>query len=123
MAKLDYSKITPEQRLAIDEVMDEFNFEKVERHMKAVNWGWKTPTPEDEYNLEVPDLFTIKAACRRLLVNAFTSVTMTKEDDCDYNGPCISSCGGFTVYAWPDNSCQVYFSVTDWWVDGEDIND
>ena len=122
MSKLDYSKITPEQRLAIDDVMDEFDFEKVERHMKTVNWGWAAPTPEDEWNLEVPDLSMIKAACRRLLVNSFTSVTENKEADPDYRGPCFSSCGGFTVYAWPDNSCQVFFAVTDWWVDGEDIN-
>ena len=121
MNKLDYSKITPEQRLAIDEVMDEFNFEKVERHMKAVNWGWSAPTPEDEWNLEIPDLSTIKAACRRLLVNAFTAVSMVKENDSDYKGPCYSSCGGLTVYAWPDNRCQVFFAVTDWWYEPDDF--
>lgn len=121
MSKLDYSKITPEQRLAIDEVMDEFEFEKVERHMKAVNWGWSAPTPEDEWNVEIPTLSDIKAACRRLLVNAFTAVTMVKETDSDYNGPCYSSCGGFTVYAWPDNRCQVFFSVDDWWYEPENF--
>lgn len=122
MNKLDYSKITPEQRLAIDDVMDTFEFEKVEKHMKTVNWGWSAPTPEDERNMEIPTILDLKAACRRLLVNAFTSVTMVKETDPDYKGPCYSSCGGFTVYAWPDNSCQAFFAVTDWWVDGEDIN-
>lgn len=122
MSKLDYSKITPEQRLAIDDVMDTFEFEKVEKHMKTVNWGWSAPTPEDEWNMEIPTVLDLKAACRRLLVNAFASVTMNKEADPDYRGPCFSSCGGFTVYAWPDNSCQVFFAVTDWWVDGEDIN-
>ena len=122
MSKLDYSKITTEQQLAIDDVMDEFDFEKVAKHMQAVNWGWSAPTPEDEWNLEIPDIPTIKAACRRLLVNTFTMVTMNKEDGHDYDGPYWSSCGGFTVYAWPNNSCQVYFSVTDWWVDGENIN-
>ena len=120
MGKLDYSKITPEQRLAIDEVMDTFDFEKVAKHMKAVNWGWSAPTPEDEWNLEIPQIHEIKAACRRLLVNAFTSVTMNKEDGHNYNGPCFSSSGGFTVYAWPNNSCQVFFAVTECWVDGED---
>jgi hypothetical protein len=120
MGKLDYSKITPEQRLAIDDVMDTFDFEKVAKHMKAVNWGWSAPTPEDEWNIEIPHIFGIKAACRRLLVNAFTSVTMNKEDGSDYDGPCYSSCGGFTVYAWPNNSCQVFFAVTECWIDGED---
>ena len=122
MNKLDYSKITPEQRLAIDDVMDEFDFEKVAKHMQVVNWGWSAPTPEDEWNLEVPDVSQLKAACRRLLVNTFTSVSMVKETDSDYKGPCYSSCGGFTVYAWPNNICQVFFAVSDWWVDGEDIN-
>ena len=122
MSKLDYSKITPEQRLVIEEVMDEFDFESVERHMKAVNWGWATPTSEDEWNLEVPNISQLKAACRRLLVDAFTAVTMNKEDEHGYDGPCFSSSGGFTVYAWPNNSCHVYFAVTDWWVDGEQIN-
>jgi hypothetical protein len=121
MSKLDYSKIAPEQRLAIDDVMDTFNFEKVERHMKAVNWGWSAPTPEDEWNLEIPTILDLKAACRRLLVNAFTAVSMVKETDPDYKGPCYSSCGGFTVYAWPDNRCQVFFSVTDWWHEPEDF--
>jgi hypothetical protein len=121
MSKLDYSKITPEQRLAIDDVMDTFEFEKVERHMKAVNWGWSAPTPEDEWNLEIPTILDLKAACRRLLINAFTAVSMVKETDPDYKGPCYSSCGGFTVYAWPDNRCQVFFSVTDWWYEPEDF--
>ena len=98
MSKLDYSKITPEQRLAIDEVMDEFDFEKVERHMKTVNWGWSAPTPEDEWNLEIPDISQLKAACRRLLVNAFTSVTMNKEEGHDYDGPCYSSKGSDVPY-------------------------
>lgn len=100
--------------------MDTFDFEKVAKHMKAVNWGWSAPTPEDEWNLEIPHISGIKAACRRLLVNAFTSVTMNKEDGSDYNGPCFSSSGGFTVYAWPNNSCQVFFAVTECWIDGED---
>ena len=75
--------------------------------MKTVNWGWTAPTPEDEWNLEVTDISQLKAACRRLLVNAFSAVTMNKEDGNDYDGPCWSSCGGFTVYAWPNNRYPV----------------
>jgi hypothetical protein len=116
---LDYSKVTDRQRLAIDEVMDTFEFDKVERHMRHVNWGWAAPTPEDEWHLEVPDIYQLKASLRRLLVNAYTSMTMNKEADPDMNGPCWSSCGGFTVYVWPDDSCQVFFSVTDIWIDSD----
>lgn len=116
---LDYSKVTDRQRLMIDEVMDSFEFNKVERHMKQVQWGWAKPTPEDEWNLEIPDEYELKASLRRLLVNACTAMTMNKEEDPNVSGPCYSSCGGFTVYVWPDDSSQVFFSVTDWWVDSD----
>ena len=120
---LDYSKVTDRQRLAIDEVMDTFEFDKVERHMKHVNWGWAAPTPEDEWNLEIPDIFQIKSSLRRLLVNVCTSMTMNKEADPDVSSPCWSSCGGFTVYVWPDDSCQVFFSVTDIWIDSDMLDE
>lgn len=120
---LDYSKVTDRQRLAIDEVMDTFEFGKVEKHMKHVNWGWAKPTPEDEWNLEIPDEYELKASLRRLLVNAYTSMTMNKEEDPNVSGPSWSSCGGFTVYVWPDDSCQVFFSVTDTWIDSDMLDD
>jgi hypothetical protein len=116
---LDYSKVTDRQRLMIDDVMDSFEFNKVERHMHQVQWGWAKPTPEDEWNLEIPDEHELKASLRRLLVNACTSMTMNKEEDPNVSGPCFCSCGGFTVYVWPDDSAQVFFSVTDWWVDSD----
>jgi hypothetical protein len=103
--------------------MDTFEFGKVEKHMKRVNWGWAKPTPEDEWNLEIPDEYELKASLRRLLVNAYTSMTINKEADPDVSSPCWSSCGGFTVYVWPDDSCQVFFSVTDTWIDSDMLDD
>lgn len=120
---LDYSKVTNRQRLAIDEVMDTFEFGKVEKHMKHVNWGWAAPTPENEWNLEIPDEYELKASLRRLLVHTYTSMTINKEADPDVSSPCWSSCGGFTVYVWPDDSCQVFFSVTDIWIDSDMLDD
>lgn len=122
MGKLDYSKVTDRQRLAIDDVMDTFEFHKVERHMIQTNWGWATPTPDNEYNLEVPDEYRIRAALRKMLVDCYTRMTICKESEDNVQYPCWSSCGGFTVYVWPDDSCQVFFSVTEMWVD-EDMID
>ena len=116
---LDYSKVTDRQRLMIDDVMDSFEFYKVERHMQQVQWGWAKPTPEDKWNLEIPDEIDLRAALRRLLVNTCTSMTMNKEADPNVSSPCYTSCGGFTVYVWPDDSAHVLFSVTDWWVDSD----
>lgn len=121
---LDYSKVTNRQRQAIDEVMDTFEFDKVERHMKHVNWGWATPTPENEWNLEVPDIHRIKASLRKMLVDCYTRMTLWKEQDGEnVHGPCWSSCGGFTVYVWPDDSCQTFFSVTEDWIDSDMLDE
>jgi hypothetical protein len=103
----------------IDDVMDSFEFHKVERHMQQVQWGWAKPTTENKWNLEIPDVFELKAALRKLLVNVCTSMTMEKESNPDVSSPHFTSCGGFTVYVWPDDTAQVFFSVTDWWVDSD----
>ena len=116
---LDYSKVTNRQRLAIDDIMDSFEFHKVERHMVQTQWEWATPTPEDEWNMEIPDEYRLRAELRRLLVSAYSRMTELKEEDPDYDSPCYTSCGGFTVYVWPDDSSQVYFAVTDMWTDSD----
>lgn len=117
MKNIDYTGITSQQHNAIAEVMDVFDFDKVEAHMQHVDWGWSAPTPEDEWHLEVPDLDTIKYAVRKLLVRAYQSMNYCKKEDPNISAPCYSSAGGFTVYVWPNDTCQLFFSVTDWWVD------
>lgn len=123
MENIDYTGITTRQHNAINDVMDAFEFDKVEAHMNHVNWGWAAPTPEDEWNLEVPDLDQIKQSLRKMLVRAYNNMNENKKIDPEFNSPCYSSCGGFTVYVWPDDSCQAYFSVTDWWVDTDMLDE
>ena len=122
MGNIDYTGITNDQHAAINEAMDVFEFGKVLNHMKAVKWKWSIG-PRDENgirSLAEPDIYELKEALRSMLVRCFQAVNLVKEEDPDYKGPCWSSCGGFTVYAWPDNRCQAFFSVTDWWYDPED---
>lgn len=119
--RLDYSKLTETQRLAIDEVMDNFDFEKVKSYMDHVGWQWGKPAKKGEWEMEVPELYDIKAELRRILVDVFTSFNNNKEDNESYIGPVYISTGGFTVYGWDEGVCQVFFSVTDWWVDAETV--
>ena len=118
---LDYSKLTETQRLAIDEVMDNFDFEKVKSYMDHVGWQWSVPARRGEWEMEVPELYDIKSELRRILVEVFTSFNNYKEDNESYVGPVYISTGGFTVYGWDEGVCQVFFSVTDWWVDAETV--
>lgn len=118
---LDYSKLTETQRLAIDEVMDNFDFEKVKSYMDHVGWQWSVPVRKGEWEMEVPELYDIKSELRRILVEVFTSFNNYKEDNESYVGPVYISTGGFTVYGWDEGACQVFFSVTDWWVDTETV--
>ncbi len=122
---LDYSKVTDRQRLSIDDVMDSFDFEKVYQHMVNTNWGWGKHNSNDTMNLEVPDIFEIKSALRKMLVDAFTKMTILKEDNPNVEYPIFQSCGGFAVYVYPNDTCEVYFYVTSWWTEdyifGENI--
>ena len=122
---LDYSKVTDRQRVSIDEVMDTFDFEKVHQYMIYANWGWAKPNSNDPMNLEVPDVFEIKSALRKMLVDTFSRMTLLKEENPNIEYPINSSCGGFAAYIYPNDTCEVYFYVTSCWTEdyifGENI--
>lgn len=124
MTKIDYTGITTDQHAVINNIIDCFNFNKVYKHMEHVGWKWLSDE-KDRYGnniMALPDISELRQALRRLLVHAFQSVNKLKQEEPDYSGPCYSSCGGFTVYCWPNDMCQAFFSVTDWWIDPEDLN-
>jgi len=51
----------------IDEVMDNFNFEKVQKMMAAVNWWWVNEEGGDS----VPDVADLRQSARRMIKNTF----------------------------------------------------
>ena len=109
--------LTPKQWASINEVLDVFDFDKVEDHMQQVNWIWYRSDDEEE---RVPTQSEIRAALRNMLIRAYDGMNMWKKEEPDLQSPYWTSCGGFTVYVWPNDTCQAYFSVTDWWID-EDL--
>ena len=108
---IDYTGITQIQHAMIDDVMDNMDFNKIEKYMKNVKWGWSAPTPDDEWNLEIPDQPTIRQHLREQLVHCYRNLNKMKESDPDYDSCCYSSCGGFTTYVWANDDCQVFFAI------------
>jgi Spy/CpxP family protein refolding chaperone len=54
--------MTEKQQSAIDEIMDDFNFNKVHKAMKELNWQWR--------DIGVPDEYDLRVEARRLLKEA-----------------------------------------------------
>lgn len=115
MAKIDYTQISNQQKLIIDEVIDTFEFEKVHEHMINTNWKWATGS-YDQY--EVPSIISLKHHLRSMIVNAYTKIGQHPELK---EAPYMVSCGGFTVFVWPNDECQIFFSVTELDIDSEYI--
>jgi hypothetical protein len=74
--------MTKEQGSTISEIMDRFDFEKVDKHMQSVGWKWFD---------KVPDMDDIKGTALSLLVKAqLDSAEVTS-----------LGTGGFRVYKLP----------------------
>lgn len=121
MAKIDYSQITNRQKLIIDEVVDNFEFEKVYEHMVNTNWAWTTGNDKNSVQYAVPNIAQLKHHLRSMLVDAYTSINTRPELK---EMPYMLSCGGFTILLWrPDDECRIFFSVTEMDIDEEYINE
>lgn len=96
---------------AIDEVMDNFNFEKVRQVMQFLDWGWGM-----EPDKAVPDVPTLKKTARSLLKDATHRINNGAEQS-------RQATGGFEVFAYrdpkDDANVPVYlelkFVVEDWY--------
>ena len=103
----------------INEVLAHFDFDKVHKVMKALNWTWV-----DE---GVPDVRTIKESAEERMNSAIEQVTdrsNTEHQDIGW----ISYSGGLKAMAWRDADhnlarVQLEFIVTEWEADNEDIDD
>ena len=66
------TKPTKHQLSLIDDVIYEFNFEKVYIAMTALNWKWAIPPTSlgDQIELQVPTLVRLKEAAREQLIHS-----------------------------------------------------
>ena len=65
-------KPTEHQLNLIDDIIDEFNFEKVHKAMTALDWKWAIPITGNDGTLElqVPSLSRLKKFARYLLIDS-----------------------------------------------------
>lgn len=73
----------------VDEIMDNFDFDKVVSVMEKLNWKWAT----DEGTVEVPDVSAVRKMARKLLKN----VTF-KQTGKEGNFESFNACGGFEAH-------------------------
>jgi len=94
----------------IKEIMDEFDFDRVERAMEALNWRWRG---------EVPTLYDLRETAERLLRGAAES-RLGRFKDAHHEIPIINATGGFKAKAWCDEDktkiigLELEFIVTSW---------
>lgn len=101
---IDYKKLSNKQIEAINEVMDNFDFEIVEKVMVCLEWKWGTG--HDEH---VPDIYEIRRFARQLLADTISGLIE------DFEGKSFSlSTGGFSATAYRDNSLSLSFVVEEW---------
>jgi hypothetical protein len=111
-----YSKLTEQQHLVVNEVMDVFDFESVKKHMDHVNWGWSMGGV-----YAVPDIPELRRSLRALLVDAFVEMNEFKESKDFDNSPVMISTGGFTVIVWSSDYCNAFFNVAELYVDPDEL--
>jgi hypothetical protein len=91
----------------IMDCLDEFDFEKVHRVMKFLNWKWADIA-------DVPEVSDMRKFCRKYLQNVIVGTLQRK----DTGGEYIEACGGFRFEGklYPDEFCWVRmsFTIEDW---------
>ena len=94
----------------INDIMEEFDFDKVERAMDALNWRWRG---------QIPSIEDLREEAERLLRGAAAS-RLGAYKDSHHEVASVYATGGFEAKAWCDESktkiigLQLDFIVTSW---------
>ena len=94
----------------IEDILNEFDFDKVERAMEALNWKWRG---------ETPTLYDLREEALRLLRGAAKS-RLGDFKDTHHDVAIINACGGFEARAYCNEDktkitgLDLAFVVTSW---------
>jgi hypothetical protein len=99
---IDYKKLSNKQIHSINEIMDNFDFERVEKVMDCLNWKWGIEG-------QVPDIYEIRRFARQLLADTIIGLGHLIEDKSFSLGS-----GGFVAKAYRDGSLSLSFVVEEW---------
>ena len=98
---IDYKKLSNKQIESINEVMDNFDFERVEKVMNCLEWSWGIG-----HNEHVPDIYEIKRFARQLLADTIIGFSHLIDDK-----SLSLSTGGFVATSYRDGSLSLSFVV------------
>ena len=106
---------TPEQQenLMIENILENFDFQKCRKAMKALNWSWHGMN-------DAPSIESLKKSAEERLRGA---IQVTKSGDC-YKASYFCSSGGLKATAWKNRYGHIEgilleFVLTDWDSDGD----
>ena len=94
----------------IEDILNEFDFDKVERVMEALNWKWRG---------ETPTLYDLREEALRLLRGAAKSRLGNFKNE-HHDVAIINACGGFEAKAYCDENktkitgLDLAFVITSW---------
>lgn len=98
----------------VDEILEEFNFNKVRKAMWHLDWKWATAADG------IPTIEELKETAERLLRQAAEYRLSKEYGDVDWGTPILSSTGGFEATAWCDETktritgLQLQFVLTEY---------
>lgn len=99
-------------RDSIDEIIENFNFDKVHMAMTMLDWKWA-----GENGDAVPSMKELKDTARRLLTEAYKDGV---EPDYAYN---VVATGGFEAYIYDNNAMELKFVLDNFETDGYDTEE
>jgi hypothetical protein len=88
----------------IDNIMDNFDFSRVIKTMKALDWTWANMHAADG----TPTESEVRTFARNLLKSAAARVVSKEENHCYH------ACGGFVARKYYDGGLELEFVVTSW---------
>lgn len=98
----------------VDEILEEFNFNKVRKAMWHLDWKWATAKDG------IPTIEELKETAERLLRQAAECRLLKEYGSVDWGTPILSSTGGFEATAWCDETktritgLQLQFVLTEY---------
>ena len=98
----------------VDEILEEFNFNKVRKAMWHLDWKWALAADG------IPTIEELKETAERLLRQAAECRLLKEYGSVDWGTPILSSTGGFEATAWCDETktritgLQLQFVLTEY---------
>lgn len=92
---------TDSKALKINYIIDHFDFERVQKTMKALDWVWQHIDDPDDQSTRIPSVDRMKLVATRLLLNAANE----KER--------VFGTGGFQAERYDDDELELSFILTE----------